>query len=303
MKENLLISVSLRRLYVFTEICKNMHVGQAAEKLGITQPSLSEQIKMLETALGVTLFLRRNRSIELTEAGRTLLNEARMLLSAHQNAIEQVERVARGKMGKLSLGFVGSALAEEQLVWQLKAIQSRSPQIEFSLQEINCQAAVDALVNNALDLVILRGPGPLPPNLRYKVHSRQPIVLVMHPNHPLARQDVISIKELASYSVAGYTSADDNFGITPVMRTLAKAAGVELKIQWKVTTVAGVINMVASGSDIGFVPFHSALRASSSVIIRPLLEPTQSELWLVWHEHRVTQVLDHFLALMVETTI
>lgn len=296
MNRKLLKQASLYRLQVFVTLCQVMHMGRAAERLGITQPSLSALIRELEETLDARLFNRRNRAIDLTDAGRLLHEEAQTLLNIHANAMDRVKRVARGEMGRLSLGFVGSALAEVQLVQHLKRVQGQLPNATIELNELNCQAAIDALLRNEVDLVILRGPGVLPDFLLHRVLSVQPLVVVLPPQHPLCQHATLSIKQLAGQPLIGYPEVDDNYGITPVIRGLAQMTGTPLEVQWKVTTVAGVLNMVASGTGIGIAPALAAERASSSVAVRPLQEEANSELWLVWHQLRSSVLLQRFLA-------
>ena len=90
-------------------VAEELHFGRAAEKLSISQPPLSQQIQQLEREMGAKLFHRTSRQVELTEAGRVLLVEARQILKSVDQAAGDVKRAARGELGRIGIGFVASA--------------------------------------------------------------------------------------------------------------------------------------------------------------------------------------------------
>lgn len=298
MDDTLLIAASLRRLRVFLEVCRTLHMARAAERLGIAQPSLSEQIVALEKALGAKLFHRRKRGIDLTTAGKLLETEAGLLLAAHANALDKVTRISRGEMGRLAIGYVGSAMAENHLADQLAEMRSAFPDIALTLREAGGKVLIDAVSEGDLDAALVRAPIHLQAPLRHRVHSRQKLVIVLPPNHSLERHKVISVKQLASYPMVGYADYDDEVGITPVVHGAAQAAGIKLQVNWKVTSVGSVLGLVAAGIGFGVVPDHAALRVQSSLSIRPIKEISDSELWLVWHDQRKIETLDKFLGIV-----
>src|ERR1700733_4685263 len=101
--------MELRHLRYFVTLSEELHFGRAAARLFIAQPPLSQQIKSLETELGVTLFHRTKRRVQLTDAGTLFLEEARIVLSQAERAIDVVQQTQQGKLGRLTIGFVGSA--------------------------------------------------------------------------------------------------------------------------------------------------------------------------------------------------
>src|SRR5258708_4895762 len=101
--------MELRHLRYFITVAEELHFGRAAERLFIAQPPLSQQIQQLERELGFTLFTRNNRRVQLTPAGHLFLEEAREIFSHLEKAIHAGLRVARGEVGWLGIGFVGTA--------------------------------------------------------------------------------------------------------------------------------------------------------------------------------------------------
>src|SRR6478672_4180939 len=99
----------MRLLRYFVTVAEERHFGRAAERLHIAQPPLSQQIRRLESELGVTLLYRTTRSVELAPAGEVLLTRAKEVLAAVEGALEDTRRAARGEFGHLAIGFTGSA--------------------------------------------------------------------------------------------------------------------------------------------------------------------------------------------------
>src|SRR5262245_18293318 len=104
-----MIQMELRHLRYFIALAEELHFGRAADRLGISQPPLSQQIRALEQALDASLFARTNRRVELTEAGRAFLVEARSTLDQAERAALVASRAQRGEVGELKIGFTPSA--------------------------------------------------------------------------------------------------------------------------------------------------------------------------------------------------
>src|SRR5258708_7533848 len=100
--------MELRHLRYFVAVAEEGHITRAAARLGIQQPPLSQQIRALEPELDVRLFHRRPRGMELTEAGRTLLDHARAVLAHVDQAVATTQRTARGEQGRVAVGFTNS---------------------------------------------------------------------------------------------------------------------------------------------------------------------------------------------------
>ncbi|MDE1149838.1 MAG: LysR substrate-binding domain-containing protein [Azospirillaceae bacterium] len=300
--DNLLTTVSLRRLQVFLAVCETLHMARAAERLGVAQPALSQQIAALEAALGVRLFNRRKRGIDLTAAGAACRAEAERLLAAHAGAIDTVRRTARGEAGRLSLGYVASSLMERDFPAQLKVMRDRYPDVELALREGGVAALLDALERGELDAALVRAPVTVNRPLVHQVHSSQDLVAILPKGHPLAELEAVPITRLAGEALVGFDDPED-VGIMRVVSDLAATAGTSLQMKWRVSAIGSVLGLVAAGMGYGIVPRNIALLAGAEIVVRPLADThARAELWLLWHEQRRSPTLARFLAVTGEST-
>src|SRR5277367_4672414 len=151
--------IELRHLRYFLAVADTLHFTRAAQRLGIAQPPLSQQIKRLEELVGHRLFDRTTRGAELTLAGQLLAERARSTIEKMQDDLEQVRRLGRGEEGTLTVGFSGSVMFTN-LPAAIESYRSRYPKVELRLRELSTSAQIAALLNGTLDLGFLRDADP-----------------------------------------------------------------------------------------------------------------------------------------------
>ena len=151
--------MELRHLRYFLAVAEELHFHRAATRLHISQPPLSQQIRALERELGVTLLERNRRRVTLTAAGEGFRDDVRTILAAVERASERARHVARGSLGTLSIGFVGSAMFSPTLPDILREFRAGHPDVELVLRELPTTAQLSALVGGELDVGVIRGPG------------------------------------------------------------------------------------------------------------------------------------------------
>lgn len=293
------MTTSLRRLAYFLDVCETLHIGKSAERLGIAQPALSQQIKKLETELAVQLFLRRKRGIELTVAGAAYRLEVQRLLAMHAQASEVAQRTARGELGSIHLGYVGSAMFEPEFPSLLKRLRSQYPGVRLALHEQRIEDQLAALQRGELDIAVVRAPGvELGPRQQKRVGSRRPLIVALPNDNPLLAQAAVSIADLAAEPMISFDDPS-SLAILQIAHTLAQRAGVQLNVAWRVPEVASILGLVAAGMGYGIVPASIASLAMPTVSFRPLTdEGAYAELWYVWNEDRITPAIQRFLDLL-----
>ncbi|WP_448665294.1 LysR family transcriptional regulator [Sphingobacterium siyangense] len=151
------VSMEIRHLIYFKTVAEELHFGRAAERLFMSQPPLSRQIKDLEDELGVILFFRTNKRVELTEAGKYFLEEVVEILQNIEHSKTITKQIHNNISGEFKLGYISST-PKKMLATVLKQIQQKFPYLRVSLFETSTQKQKLALENGKLDLGIMRAP-------------------------------------------------------------------------------------------------------------------------------------------------
>ena len=182
--------IELRHLRYFVTVAEELHFGRAAQRLRVSQPPLSQQIRKLEEMLGYPLFNRTSRSVSLTVAGETFFESARRTLRNVQRNIEETRSIGRGEVGSLHIGFVGSGMLTS-LPSVFGAYREAYPRVRLHLHESFTARVIEGLDNGTLDAGILRDSDPVN-GLDVTTIFSEPFVAVLPANHPRARQKSIS---------------------------------------------------------------------------------------------------------------
>jgi len=271
----------LSQLRCFTAVATELNFRRAADRLNMTQPPLSRQIQLLEHTLGVELFTRSTRSVALTAAGRAFFIEALHLLDRAHQAAEAARSFAAGDIGSVSISFVGSAVYEF-LPKVIAEAQLNQPQVKISLSEMNTHQQHEALRTRRVDLGIVRQP-LLQDGFDNECLVREPFVLAVPNQHPLATASQVSVMDLDKvpflmYSHAAYPPFNEL--LTGMFRS-AKVA--PQYVQWLGSSLT-ILALVNAGMGLALVP-----RCATNVVFRnvtfreiDLGEGIQSELHLSW---------------------
>ena len=189
------MTVELRHLRYFLAVAEELHFSRAAERLQIAQPALSQQIRKLETEIGVALFHRTKRTVELSAAGQAMVRPARQALAEAAAAVEAAQRAARGETGHLRIGFIESA-AMTFVPEAVRRFSADHPDVGLSLSELAVDAQVEGLRSGLLDVGILRLPAEPTASSLPRSPTRG-LVVVTPDSHPLAERKRISPRALA----------------------------------------------------------------------------------------------------------
>jgi DNA-binding transcriptional LysR family regulator len=136
--------MDLRLLRYFAVLADELHFGRAAARLHISQPPLSQQIRILEEEMGTALFLRSQHRVELTEAGKTLKEQAPLIFAQFERAIDLTRCAGRGEVGSLEIGVISSAMVEP-FPRALGEFARKHPQVRWTLHEMTPAAQLQAL--------------------------------------------------------------------------------------------------------------------------------------------------------------
>lgn len=186
--------LDLRHIRYFLAVADELHFGRAAERLFISQPGLSRQIKEMEAGLGMPLFERHNRKVSLTNAGRYLHQELGMYLKGLTHLIEHAQLLHAGLLGDLKIGYVGSAM--QQIIPDLLLrFRQEAPDVRINLKEMDNQVQVAALLAHDIDLGFVR-LARVPRGLEIHPLLTEPFCLVLPKDHPVQTANFTSLLQL-----------------------------------------------------------------------------------------------------------
>jgi DNA-binding transcriptional LysR family regulator len=187
--------MDLRRLRYFVAVAEESHFGRAAERLGIAQPPLTQQIQKLESELGCQLLVR-GRKTRVTEAGGVLLAQAAVLLGQVERAVDATRRASRGETGRLAIAVPPSVMLTA-LPAAIRQYRERYPEIDFGLIELSTSAIEEAVRAGRADIGFLREERPGPPLVCRRVY-REPLVAVVPARHAAAGRRSLRLASLAA---------------------------------------------------------------------------------------------------------
>src|SRR4051812_3488867 len=179
----------LRQLRYFLAVAEELHFGRAAERVGIAQPPLTQQIQRLERLLGCQLFVRGKKT-NLTDAGARLKEDAQRIVDQAEHAFAMARRVARGEAGQLRVGVPPSVMLTS-LPSAVRKYRERYPEVGFTLRELSTSAIEAALIVGEIDLGFLREVQPKSP-LDSVLFMKEAMIAVLPTNHPLVHAESAS---------------------------------------------------------------------------------------------------------------
>ncbi len=259
--------LDLRDLERFLAIVRYRNFGRAAVALGMSQPPLSRQIANLEKALGVTLFSRERRQIELTPAGEVFAREARALL-AQARASELITRdAARGAGGRLRLGCPSSD-RYRLIPRAIRAFLRLHPEAAVTLDEPSPSQQLDALQAGTLDVVLVRGPHRVDGLQAYYLRG-DPLVAVLPEGHELAGKARVRVEDFEGLPTVEIGRRAGG-GYNELVRGLYARAGLVPRVVHEVDTLETLLSCVAAGIGAGIVHDASRDLQIEGAVYRPL---------------------------------
>lgn len=287
--------MELRHLSYFQAVAEELNFRKAAERLFISQPGLSRQIKQLEEELGVQLFERDKKHVELTVAGAYLKEEVDFVLNHLESTKQQLLEIAAGREGELRVGFLGSA-SNQVLPDLLKKLSLNFPKITTSLEELSNQMQVEMIQKDKLDLGFVR-LASVPEDLEMKPVFRDTFSLVVPADHPIQSKDFKSVGQFATEPFILFSSDYSNYYYEQIMG-ICRAAGFMPKIKHKSVHALTIFRLVENGLGIAIVP--TSLKEGYELKVRFMEIPEISqftELSVIWKPENRNPVLGKVFSL------
>jgi DNA-binding transcriptional LysR family regulator len=251
--------MDLRQLRYFVTVAEERHITRAAERLGIQQPPLSQQIRALERELDVQLFHRKPRGVELTAAGAALLVEARAVFNQIDRALTTTRRTARGEQGKISVGLTSAAIFHPLVPRVIREYRQTFPLVSVILEEGGPFELLAQVEKGQVDVAFIRMPVVDPKGVSVSRLLEEPMIVAVPSGHACIKKgregNFTTFKDLSGESFIDYGRPRGSWPwLRQAIYAACHAAGFSPRISQETPEMVAAVNLVATGLGICIVP-------------------------------------------------
>lgn len=286
--------MDLRQIKYFIAVAQELNFGRAAISLNISQPPLTRQIHQLEEEIGVQLFIRTPKGVELTQAGELLLQEALNIRALIEQATERTQRAGQGKLGRIDVGIFGSAVLDA-IPKLLLRFRSAYPDVHLVLHTMNKAEQIEALRQRRITIGFNRMLEPFP-DLVTELVKTEPLLVAANELHPLASKASLHLSELQHYPLVLFPSGTRPSFIDKVM-DLCRREGFLPKISQEVGDAVSGVALVDSGFGLCLVPESATSLKLPGVVYIPLQDAPHAtvDLSCIYRRDDQSPILTAFL--------
>jgi DNA-binding transcriptional LysR family regulator len=286
--------MELRQLRYFIAVAEELHFRRAAERLHISQPPLSQQIRALEDELGFELLTRSRRRVQLTPAGEAFLRDARVVLGELEGAVATARRIDAGQTGRLRVGFVGSALLSI-VPGTVERFRASRPGVAIELRERSTVDQLRAVSAGVIDVGLVRPPIDDDGELRAQTVLRERTVAALPAGHALARLARVPLARLAAEPLVLFPR-DQAPGFHDLLIAALASTGAGPRVVQYAPEMLTIIGLVAAGTGVSLVPASVSRLALDGVTYRPVSGAPRSELIAITRARDESALVRAFVA-------
>ncbi len=285
--------MELRHLKYFVAVAEELSFTRAAQRLHVSQPPLSHQIRLLEEELELSLLIRNKRTVQLTDAGKVFLEEARATLLHASRAKELAKRAASGYAGTLKIGFVTTA---DVLVIPkvYRRYTEAYPNVRLELSSMNDLQQREALIDGRIAVGVTTAP-TVDESAIFEQLLEEELIVALPSAHPLAREETIEFADLAEEP---YIIVDRKVAVTmhDHIIYLCRQAGFSPNVVQQVDHVQFMLSLIASNVGLSLLPRRVMMLPRQGVAFRPLAPPVpRMTLGLIYQRENRQPIVDGFL--------
>jgi DNA-binding transcriptional LysR family regulator len=269
-------TLDLRRIRHFVVLAETLNYRKASQLLHMTQPPLTVSIQKLEAELGIRLFERDAKGVQLTRSGEAALADARQILHHAESFAEMASLAETGMAGLLRIGFTGSA-TYGILQRLIPRFHVEHPQVELLLREGSSMSIVRALANGEIDAGMLWTPVLNPMGAEFQILQRDVLVAALPRSNPLSQRAVLRLRDLGGESFIMYDSTQAE-GLRSVCMMACQRAGFVPRVAQEAIQVKTVLAIAETGLGIALVPSVMQQVASQDIVYRPLADLSNESL-------------------------
>jgi DNA-binding transcriptional LysR family regulator len=298
--------MELRHLRYLIAVAEEGHITRAAERLGMQQPPLSRQIKAVEQEIGVQLFRRKPRGVELTDAGRTFLDGARSMFATLASTLETTHRTARGEQGQISLGCTNGAALNPLVPRIIRVFRETFPLVSISLIESYSNDLITRLRASQIDIAFIRTSISEPDKFVINLLQNEPEVVALSSKHALVRKTrsnvPLSLNELSAETFLAFGGPRGSLTMQGnAFIAACEEAGFSPRVNAVASNSIPRLSLVAAGLGIAILPASVQRVKTEGVVYRRLKGATQP-LNLVFRRGDSSAVVRQFAKLANQTS-
>ncbi|MEX0361302.1 MAG: LysR substrate-binding domain-containing protein [Allomuricauda sp.] len=290
--------IELRHFIYFLAVAEELHYRKAAEKLFISQPGLSTQIKQMEEILETQLFIRDKKKVQLTPAGAFLKGEVEFVLNHLEQTKKQLKLIGEGHLGEIRIGFLGSAM-QNVVPNLLLDLKKQFPLIHTSLEELSNRAQVNAILHDRLDLGFVR-LARVPKGLKLRPVFEDTFSLVLPEDHPMESKKFKGMKQVSEDDFILFSQDYSPLYYDTVL-SICEDAGFTPKVSHKSVHAQTIFKLVENKLGIAIVP--TALQYGFQVRVK-FIElkriKQRAVLSMVWKEDNRNRALENCMDLLMK---
>lgn len=291
--------MELRHLRYFLAVAEELNFTRAARVVGIGQPPLSNQIRDLEEEVGAPLFRRLPHGAELTEAGLAFLPEARAILAQADHAKKSALRAAKGELGRLRLGFTGSAAFSPIVPFSVRSFRRSFPDVELTLVEGHTTRLLEQLDAEEIDAAFIRPGDKDPDSFRTVSLGQEKMVIALPSSHPLAGTASLPLSALAAEPFILFPRDAGRSFFDSIIEA-CRTAGFEPILGQIAPQITSIANLVAVELGVSVVPETVAQIRVPGVTYLPIAgETPTARLALTTRRSERSAVVQNFLARII----
>ncbi len=289
--------MELRHLRYFVTVAEELNFRRAAERLHVSQPPLSRQIRDLETEVGHDLFDRDRGGVRLTEVGRIFLRGARRTLEEAEQAVHAVREAAVGRLGELSVGTIGN-LSFSVVPAGLVAFRVSHPHVEVEIHEMTRDPMIAALAEGRIDLALVTESAPFRPGMKTLSVFESDVVVALPPGHRLgirSSEKPLDPLELSREPLL-FIRPEFAQGYLDWVQNVCRHCGFVPRLGRGAESREGMIGLIAAGYGCALAPAMIARSATvPGVVIRPLIGVPRWKLLATWMERGASRYVLPFI--------
>jgi DNA-binding transcriptional LysR family regulator len=288
--------MELRHLRYFVAVAEELNFTRAAKRLGIHQPPLSLQIRQLENEIGTPLLVRHARGVELTNAGKLMLEDARVILKQVEQAKIGVRRRARGETGHLNIGSSGGTYFHLLIPKIIREYRTHYPNVVLFPQASNTALLIAQLRAGQIDIAFIRTPIGESEGLRLELLVDEPNVMVVPTGHPLSRSTSVPLRAFAKENFVLYPRELNPDNYDSIISAF-KNEGFSPKLSQEAPQIVSVIPMVAAGLGVSIVPRSMNRILTDAVVYLPIDgNAPRALIALAYRQHDRSPAVQNFVA-------